>query len=307
MSLTIAEPAVTTSERAGARRGPAAQPLGPVPAGSRGRPPRLSTDEERALVVATEAGDPDACHRLVEAFLPAIAGVARRFPDGLGVERRELLQEGIAGLLFAVRRYDPDLGTPFWAYAVYWVRKAMQDLVAELTMPLVLSDRAVRGLSAVRAARNEHLRRYGTEATVDQLARATGLNRDQIEHLQAVARAPRSVEEPEGHGGDVTVAEHLRDGPAERAIEKVLDAVEAREVRDLTEGLAERERAVIRAHYGLGAPAQTLQQIGEHLGVTAERARQIEAGALSKLREALARPAPQRGTRDRRIGRGLRR
>jgi RNA polymerase primary sigma factor len=310
-------PQVKTSERAGARpvcgrpgdprtdppdarrRGgghdgrtsPATRPFGPV----RGTA-RLTTEEERALVVATEAGDRGACHRLVEAFLPAIAGVARRFPDGLGVQRRELLQEGVAGLLVAARRYDPDLGTPFWAYAAYWVRKAMQDLVAELTMPLVLSDRAVRGLSTIRAARNDHLRRYGTEATVDQLAQATGFDRDQLERLQAVARAPRSVEEPVGQDGDATVGEHLVDARAEHAFEQVLDAVEAREVRDLTERLAERERAVIRAHYGLGAPPQTLQQIGQDLGVTAERARQIEAGALGKLRAALARPAPQRGT-----------
>ncbi|MCW0214292.1 MAG: sigma-70 family RNA polymerase sigma factor [Pseudonocardia sp.] len=259
---------------------------------------RLTTDQERELVVATEAGDLDACHRLVEAFLPAIAGLARRFPRSLGVHRQELLQEGVAGLLFATRRYDPALGTPFWAYASYWVRKAMQDLVAELTMPVALSDRAVRGLAAVRAARNEHLRRYGTEPTAQQLAEATGLGRSQVERLQTAARVPRSFEEPTGDDRDGAVADQVRDGPAEEAFEQVLDAIEVREIRALTDGLAERERAVIRAHYGLGAPAQTLKQIGESLGLTAERARQIESGALGKLREALARPAPVRRSLD---------
>jgi RNA polymerase primary sigma factor len=255
---------------------------------------RLTPDEERDLVVAAESGDLAACHRLVEVCLPAIAALARRFPDGLGVQRQELLQEGVAGLLFAARRYDAGLGTPFWAYASYWVRKAMQDLVAELTMPVALSDRAVRSLAAVRAARDDHLRRHGTEPTADELARATGFDRHQLERLQAAARASHSVES--AGDAEVAVAEHLADGHAEHAFEQVLDAIELREVRDLTERLAERERAVLRAHYGLGAPAQTLQQIGQTLGLTAERARQIESGALDKLRTALARPAPRRRT-----------
>jgi RNA polymerase primary sigma factor len=257
---------------------------------------RLTTTQERDLVIATEAGDIEACHRLVEAFLPPIAAMARRFPDGIGVERRELIQEGVAGLLFATRRYDPALGTPFWAYASFWVRKAMQDLVAELTMPLALSDRAVRGLATIRAARRDHLSRYGTEPTTEQLVDATGFGRVQIAGLLAAARVPASFEERAGADRDDTVADHVPDGAAEQPFDQVLDAIEFREVQDLIDGLAERERAVLRAHYGLGAPAQTLQQIGQGLGLTAERARQIEAAALGKLRSALSRPAPAKGT-----------
>jgi RNA polymerase sigma factor (sigma-70 family) len=253
---------------------------------------RLTTEQERDVVVATEAGDLEACHRLVEAFLPPIAALARRFPTGIGIERQELIQEGVAGLLFATRRYDPDLGTPFWAYATFWVRKAMQDLVAELTMPLALSDRAIRGLAAIRGARRDHLSRYGTEPTTDQLVGATGFSRDQIARLQAAARPPASFEEPAGGGRAYALADHVRDGDAEQAFDQVLDAIEFREVEDLAEGLAERERAVLRAHYGLGTPAQTLQQIGQGLGLTAERARQIESSALHKLRSALSPAAP---------------
>ena len=249
---------------------------------------RLTTTQERELVIATEAGDLEACHRLVEAFLPPIAALARRFPAGIGIERQELIQEGVAGLLFATRRYDPDLGTPFWAYATFWVRKAMQDLVAELTMPLALSDRAVRGLAAIRTARRDHVSRHGIEPTTDQLVGVTGFSRDQIGRLLAAARTPASFEEPIGDGRDEAVADRVRDGDAERAFDQVLDAIEFREVQDLTEGLAERERAVLRAHYGLGTPAQTLQQIGQGLGLTAERARQIESNALGKLRSALS-------------------
>ena len=110
---------------------------------------RLTVLQERDLVVAAECGDSDACRKLVEAFLPAIGDLARGF-HGSRVEHLELLQEGVAGLLVAARRYDPTLGTPFWAYASFWVRKAMQELVAELARPVALSDRAVRELARIR-------------------------------------------------------------------------------------------------------------------------------------------------------------
>jgi RNA polymerase primary sigma factor len=138
---------------------------------------RLTAQQERDLVIAAEAGDPDACRRLVEAFIPAIAGLAGRFPRGIGVQRQELFQEGVASLLFAARRYNSGLNTPFWAYASFWVRKAMQELVAELTRPVALSDRAVRGLAAIRTARNDHLTDHGTEPTTEELIKATGFRR----------------------------------------------------------------------------------------------------------------------------------
>ena len=96
-------------------------------------------------MIAADGGDAAACRRLVEAFLPAIGSLARGF-SGSRIEQRELLQEGVAGLLLAARRYDFALETPFWAYASFWVRKAMQELVAELTRPVALSDRAIRDL-----------------------------------------------------------------------------------------------------------------------------------------------------------------
>jgi RNA polymerase primary sigma factor len=258
--------------------------------------PRLTAQQERDLVIATAAGDLDACRRLVEAFLPLIAALARRYPNGIGVQRQELLQEGVAGLLFATQRYDPALNTPFWGYASFRVRKAMQELVAELTRPVALSDRAVRGLAAIRGARNQHLHEHGVEPTTEELARATGFSRAQIETLQAAERRPRSLQERLGEDphSAATLASEITDAEAELAYDQVLDKIEIRQVRDLAEQLDERERVVIRAHYGLGGPAQTLKQIGGTLGLTAERARQIEVGALGKLREALAQPAQVR-------------
>jgi RNA polymerase sigma factor (sigma-70 family) len=250
---------------------------------------RLTTRQERDLVVATEAGDVEACRHLVDAFLPAISAQARHFLVGGGVLHEELLQEGVVGLLSAARHYDASRNVPFWAYASFWVRKAMQRLVAELTRPVVLSDRAARDLAALAKARSGHVQARGAEPTSDELVQATGLCRSHLEHLQAAVRTPRSLDQP-GAGdteGETTVGDLIPDVTAERAFESVLDAMERHDLRELTKRLGDRERIVIRAHYGLGVPRQTLHQIGSRLGVTAERARQIEVTALDALRDAL--------------------
>jgi RNA polymerase primary sigma factor len=254
--------------------------------------PRLSAEQERELVVAAERGDGAARRELVASFLPAIAHVARRFETGSRVQRAELVQEGVAGLLFAARRYDPRLGTPFWGYASFWVRKAMQELVAELTRPAALSDHAVRALAQIGAARREHLRAHGTEPTAAQLSAATGLSRVQVDSLLAVDRAPRSFEEPmdADESAPATFGETVADPDAESGFEQVLDGMEIEVMRGLADGLDERERTVLWRHYGLGRPPQTLSRIGADLGLSAERIRQIEEHALEKLRAAAAQP-----------------
>jgi RNA polymerase sigma factor (sigma-70 family) len=242
--------------------------------------------------VATERGDRAACRKLVDAFLPAIGGVARRFDRGGGITHAELMQEGVAGLLFAARRYDPRTGTPFWGYASFWVRKAMQELVADVTRPAALSDHAVRGLAQLRAARRAHVLAHGTEPTGAQLAAATGLSRSQLDSLLAIEQQPRSLDEPVSAEGSssATFGDLLADPNAEGAYDRVLDRLEIRGVGVLAERLDERERAVLAGHYGLGCPAQTLHAIGVALGLSAERVRQIEAAALEKLRAAAAGP-----------------
>ena len=249
---------------------------------------------ERELVRAAQRGDVGAREQLVTSFLPAISGVARRYQRANGVERAELTQEGVVGLLRALERYEPTRPTPFWGYASFWVRQAMQQLVAEVSRPVALSDRALRGLAAIRRTRSELRQRRAREPSITDLALATGYPREQVERLLSLERVPRGVEERlrTDDTGTVTLGEMLADPIAEDAYEQVIRQTQTEQVLPLANLLGERERNVLYEHYGLGRPAHTLHEIGGRLGVTAERVRQIEEGALQKLRDAAEGASP---------------
>jgi RNA polymerase primary sigma factor len=259
-----------------------------VPAGETAATWRsLTPARERQLVMAAAAGDPEACEELVDAFLPAIAGVARLYRNVAAVERAELLQEGVVGLLRAIRRFDPSLNTPFWAYATWWVRQGMQQLISEVTRPTVLSDRAQRGLARIREARREHVGAEGREPSARELAALAGLSLEQVESLLAVERTPQPLEARANDGGPPAIGETLADPVAEDEYERVMTRLEIETIRDLTKTLDAREREILYLHYGLeGAPPQTLRAIGETIGISAERVRQIEEQTLEKLRRS---------------------
>jgi len=250
--------------------------------------PALPVTTERELIARARRGDPQARAQLVEAFLPLIASVARTYRNSPAVQRTELLQEGVVGLLRALERYDPERGVPFWAYASWWVRQAMQQLVAELTRPTVLSDRALRHLARLSDAHRAALRERGREPTRAELAERTGLPLDQVDDLLAVERAPRSLDEPlPGQESAIgTFGELIADPLAEDEYERVLNAIEVDELLGLLSMLCERERTILRARYGLDGDEQSLREVASGLGVSAERVRQLERRALGKLAAA---------------------
>jgi RNA polymerase primary sigma factor len=256
-----------------------------------GRRPPLDPDAERELVVAAQDGDAAARGRLVEAFMPLIASVARVYRDSPRVERVELLQEGAVGLLRAIERFDPERGVPFWGYATFWVRQAMQQLVSELTRPLVLSDRALRQLSQIKDAHRLAVQESGREPGSAELAELARLTTEQVENLLAADRPPRSTDEPvEADDGAVgRFGDLLVDPIAHDEYGRVLDAIEVQELLALLSGLSDRERDVLAARYGLHGEEQSLREIGERLGLSAERVRQLERRALGKLAAAARR------------------
>jgi RNA polymerase sigma factor (sigma-70 family) len=268
---------------------------------ARSRPARAT---ERELVLAARSSESGSREELVEAFMPLIGSVARLYRGATAVDRVELMQEGVVGLLRALERYDPELGTPFWAYASWWVRQAMQQLVAELTRPVVLSDRALRQLACLKDTRQCYVRDHGREPTLAELTAQSGLSVQQVQSLTTAERRPRGLEEPIGGPDETggTFGDLVVDPCAEDAFDEVPLRLGIEDLPEMLDCLGERERLIVRARFGLDGEERTLRDLAEDLGVSAERVRQLEQGALEKLRADAAAPKP-RGARRRSRGR----
>jgi RNA polymerase sigma factor (sigma-70 family) len=247
---------------------------------------RLRPLASRKLILAAKRGPGADRDQLVRAFTPLIAHAARAYRGSRNVDHLELMQSGVVGLLRALERYDMSFDTPFWGYASFWVRQGMQELLSEMARPIVLSDRAVRQLARVDHARRDHARVHGDEATTATLAAATGMTPGQIGSLAAAARAPRSLDEPAIRSGSPTstFGERLADPSGEDAYERADLRIAAEAVPHLLDILDDRERALVRARYGIGGSQQTLREVGRTLHVSVERVRQLEARAIEKLR-----------------------
>ena len=248
---------------------------------------RLPAGLERRLLEKAIAGDRQARAQVVEAFLPLIAGVAATYRSSPQITRTELVQEGVVGLLRAVERFDPTRGVPFWAYASWWVRQAMQQLVGELTRPVVMSDRALRQLSRIKDAAAD-LQREGQTPTLLKLEDRTGLQERQLANLITADRPPKGLEEPiSGEEGEIgAFGELIADPLADDEYERVITTIAIGQLRDLLSGLSDRERSIVQARFGLAGESASLRDLAARMGVSAERVRQLESRALGKLRVA---------------------
>ena len=244
-------------------------------------------DEADVLARRAQAGDQASREELIRRLLPLVHSTARRYRTE-GLEQADLLQEGIVGLLRALQRFDPERGVPFAAFATWWIRQSLQEARSDFMRPLRLPPKALRQLSQLKS---EHQRIYEGErrsARVAELAERTNIELEQAEALMVADARERSLDEPVG-GMDAelgTLGDLLDDPLSAAAYEDVVDAVAGEQLRALLSRLTEREREVVGARFGFDVPAEKLSEVGERLGISAERVRQIEERALAKLRSA---------------------
>jgi RNA polymerase sigma factor (sigma-70 family) len=247
----------------------------------------VSGDEADELARRAQGGDDAAREELIRRLLPLVHSTARRYRTE-GLEQADLLQEGIVGLLRALERFDPARGVPFAAFATWWIRQSLQEARSDFIRPLRLPPKALRQLSQLKS---EHQRIYQGErrsAKLGELADRTNIELEQAEALLNADARPRSLDEPiDNATGELgTMGDLLEDPLSAAAYEDVVDAVAGEQLRALLSRLTEREREVVQARFGFDAPAEKLSDVGERLGVSAERVRQIEERALAKLRSA---------------------
>jgi RNA polymerase sigma factor (sigma-70 family) len=243
---------------------------------------------QHALVLAALAGNEEARGDLVTAFTPRIAAMAREYRGIRAVNREELLQAGVVGLLRALERYDPERANQFWTYARWWVRAGMQELVSSLNNVVVLSDRALRQLAQISAARRERTQSSLAEPSTTELAEITGLPRAQVERLVGATQPASGLSEAAypGRPDGGPLAETLRDPASEDAFDHATLRVAARSLPAALSVLTPREGVIVRGRFGIGGRRRSVAELALELSVSTQRVRQIEQGAMRKLRES---------------------
>lgn len=252
-----------------------------------GRVPLLSHSGQLATAARVRAGDEHARKRMILANLRLVVFVARGYQHR-GLPLLDLIEEGNLGLIQAVDRFDPRRGLRFSTYASLWIRQSIVRGLAEqsraVRIPVQMFQQMNRYVRVARTLRTTG----GREPSVDEVARALGVPVARAERLQQLVAGMRNADEHEGVDAfEELSAEHLGEAPpsVERLVELQL---EHEKLDRLVRTLSQREEQVIRIRYGFyDGVARTLQETGEHFGITRERVRQIEARALEKLRRAI--------------------
>jgi RNA polymerase primary sigma factor len=244
--------------------------------------PGISEDERRRLQEAARQGR-EALAALVEHNLLLVVRMTRRYRWS-GVPVVDLFQEGVLGLLRAAEKFDWRRGTPFGAYASWWVRHAMSRDAREATTSVRLSEGLHSSLGRLAVARGDD-----PAASWEVLAERAHVDADDAENLMPLLGSPLSLEAPIRPTAEIPLAELLADRDAEEAMEEVLVAAETdRLLRMADRELSPRERRILEARYGLGGrDPKTLREVGDELGLTPQRVAQLEERALQKLRAAL--------------------
>ncbi|HEX6587525.1 MAG TPA: sigma-70 family RNA polymerase sigma factor [Longimicrobiales bacterium] len=248
--------------------------------------PLLTREQEVDLAGRIRKGEEEALDKLVRSNLRFVVSVAKKYQNQ-GVALGDLINEGNLGLIRAAHKFDETKGIKFISYAVWWIRQAILQALAEQSRIVRVPLNRAGTLHRIGKRSSALLQELGREPTVEEIADGLDLSHDEVEKTLAISQTHLSLDAPLTPGEDNRLLDYLPDqfgrGPEEETYDKALTDV----VDEALGSLKEREAKVLRLYFGLdGQEPMTLEEIGSLLGITRERVRQIKERALVRLRHA---------------------